>query len=814
MALSAGTRLGSYEVLAPLGAGGMGEVYRARDPRLGREIAIKVLPDRFASDAEAVARFEREAFAVAALSHPNILSIFDFGRYEGISFAVMELLEGETLREKLAAGALPARKAADYAAQITRGLAAAHARGVIHRDLKPENLFVTKDGYIKILDFGLARRTFERSLDATGREQAAAAGHPMAEQSQSAIPTEIVPAQLTQPGVVLGTVGYMSPEQVRGEPADARSDIFSFGAVLFEMLSGFRLFRRDSPAETMTAILRDEPPEMPEEARLASPALERIARRCLEKDPESRFQLARDLGFALEALAAAPASRPAAPPAAVEAGESRRSVAVLFFKDLAANPENAHLGLGLADSTITELALVKSLLVRPTAAILRYRDRAVSPEEAGRELGVDAVVDGSFQRSGSRLRVTVQLVATADGRSLWGAKIDTTLDDIFRMQDEVSRRIAQALEVELSPADERRMARAVRPSGEAYELYLRGRSYLLSETVEDTRAAIAAFEHSFELDPRFALALVGLASAYTRMGFTFEPGGDWLERAEATSRRAVAIEPGLPEGHYLEGLLAWSPRHGFDHATAIREYLAAIAGRPNLTDAHERLGVVLFHVAMLEESVAHSLQALAINPDDTPGKIYLGFARYLQGRYQEGLEISIAAEREPSLWCSYQIALCRLRLGDLDGAAQAAERGARLFTGDPGSHSLRGLIAARRGDATEARRQIELTVRHQSDRQRFTEVPIKTASFGHYHHAQYDIACIYALIGEKEQAVDWLSDAARNGFASYSFFELDPFLNSIRGEGRYRGLIQKLKAECDGYRRLYRELQSSVGSAS
>ena len=229
------------------------------------------------------------------------------------------------------------------------------------------------------------------------------------------------------------------------------------------------------------------------------------------------------------------------------------------------------------------------------------------------------------------------------------------------MQDEVSRKIAQALEVELSPADERRMARAVRPSGEAYELYLRGRSYLLSETVEDTRAAIAAFEHSFELDPRFALALA--------------------------SRRAVAIEPGLPEGHYLEGLLAWSPRHGFDHATAIREYLAAIAGRPNPTDAHERLGVVLFHVAMLEESASHALQALAINPDDTPGKIYLGFARYLQGRYREGLEISIAAEREPSLWCSYQIALCRLRLGDLDGAASAAERGGRLFPGDPGSHS-------------------------------------------------------------------------------------------------------------------------------
>src|SRR5215471_1894600 len=612
MALSAGTRLGAYEVVKPLGAGGMGEVYRARDEKLGRDVAIKVLPQNLTSDAEARARFEREAFAVAALSHPNILSIFDFGQDHGIAFAVTELLEGETLREKVAAGPLSARRAADYALQITRGLAAAHERGVVHRDLKPENLFVTKDGFVKILDFGLARRTPAAGAATENAETVGA---------------------LTEPGTLLGTVGYMSPEQVRGENADARSDVFSFGAVLFEMLSGEQPFRRATRAETMTAILREEPPEISEGGRAVSTVLLRIARRCLEKRPIERFQLARDLSYALEAVAEASAQAPASPAeAAARAADGRRSVAVLFFKDLSQDPENAHLGLGLADSTITELALVKSLLVRPTAAILRYKDRAVSPEEAGRELGVDAVVDGSFQRSGSRLRVTVQLIATADGRSLWGSKIDTSLDDIFRMQDEVSRRIAQALEVELSPADERRMARSARPSGEAYELYLKGRSYLLSETVEGTKEAIAAFERSYDLDPKSALALVGLASAYSRMGFTFDPGGDWLDRAEATSRKAAVVEPGLPEAHYLEGLLAWSPRHGFDHATAIREYLAAIAGRPNLTEAHQRLGVLLFHVAMLEESAAHAGQALAIDPEDTQAKMYLGFTRYLQGR--------------------------------------------------------------------------------------------------------------------------------------------------------------------------------------
>ena len=791
MALSPGSRLGPYEILAPLGAGGMGEVYRARDEKLDREVAVKVLPDSTARDSDALARFEREARAVAALSHPNILSIFDFGRVEGVSFAVTELLEGETLREKIAAGALPPRRAADYATQIAAGLAAAHSKGVIHRDLKPENLFVTKDGHIKILDFGLASRETPAMSEASDARTAAG---------------------LTEPGAVLGTVGYMSPEQARGKTADHRSDIFSFGAVLYEMLSGERPFRGETSAERLTAILRDDPLELPDVARDA-PGLERVALRCLEKEPDQRFQNARDVVFALEAVSGAPIRRPSA----AERGEEgvagkKRSVAVLFFKDLSRDPENAHLGLGLADATITELATVKSLLVRPTAAMLRYRDRLVAPEEAGRELGVDAVVDGSFQRSGSRLRVTVQLVSTGDGRSLWGSKIDTSIDDVFQMQDDVSRKIARALEVELSPADERRMAHAGRPSGEAYELYLKGRTHLFSEGVDGIQSAIAAFEKALEHDPRFSLALVGLANAYVRMGFTFDPEGDWLDRAETISRKAVAIEPGLPEGHYLEGLLAWSPRRNFDHTTAIREYMTAIAGRPNLTEAHERLAVVLYHLGMLDEAASHLQWALAINPEATLSRIHLGSLRYLQGSYREGLEISLEAEREPSLWCSYQIALCRLRLGDPDMAEQNFAGVARLYPGDPGVHSLRGLVAALRGDAATAHEQIALTVRHQAAKQRFAEVSIKTWSYGHYHHAQYDIACIYALLGDKESALDFLTETAGNGFPCHSFFERDPFLESLRNESRFVKLIHRLRTDCDGYRRIYRQPQTSTDS--
>src|SRR5712692_6434001 len=293
MSLIPGVRLGPYEVLAPLGAGGMGEVWKARDARLGREVAIKVLPASFSADEDRLRRFEQEAKAAGLLNHPNITAVHDIGVHEGAPYIVTELLEGETLRERLAGGPLPQRKALDFAGQIAQGLAAAHEKGIVHRDLKPENLFVTKDGRVKILDFGLAKLTHQEEGGQATNLPTATAG--------------------TEPGVVLGTLGYMSPEQVKGKPADARSDIFSFGAILYEMLSGKRAFHGDSAAETMSAILREEPPDLSVTNQSVSPGLERIVRHCLEKNPEQRFHSAHDLAFDLSALSgASEPSRPGA----------------------------------------------------------------------------------------------------------------------------------------------------------------------------------------------------------------------------------------------------------------------------------------------------------------------------------------------------------------------------------------------------------------------------------------------------------------------------------------------------------------------
>ena len=774
MSLSAGMRLGPYEILAPLGAGGMGELYRARDTRLGREVAIKVLPEAMARDPEALARFERETRAVAALSHPNILAIHDVGREGETSYAVLELLDGETLRERLLRGALPPRDAFEIAAGVAEGLAAAHARGIVHRDVKPDNVFLTADGRVKVLDFGIARELPEAS--ASGVTGAATA------------------APHTATGMVIGTVSYMSPEQTRGEPVDARSDVFALGSVLYEMLAGRRAFFGGTPAETLVSILRDEPPTPT--ARLSAEA-EGVLRRCLRKNRLERFQSASDLAYAL---------RSAAPAAARADSRSRdaprRSIAVLLFKDLSADRANAndHLGLGLADATITELAAMKSLLVRPTASILRYRDRAVAPEQAGRELDVDAVVDGSFQRSGSRLRVTVQLIDSSEGRPLWGTKIDTSLDDLFAMQDQVSRQIAEALHLELAPAAARAEAapRAAPVSGGSYELYLKGRLALTADTTVATiNAAIDCFERALKSAPDFALARLGLADAFARMDFGIDPDGGWFARAEAMCEKVLADEPGLPEGRYLRGRLLWHPRSGWDGAGAIREFSAAIAGRPSLNEAHHFLGQVLNHFGLMEEGIRCFDRALAIEPDDQYARLHRALSLMLQGRFADAL----AATREASAaqlssWAHYQMAISLLHLENAADARAAVESNARLFPGEVLVFSLRALMAAIEGDAGRAREQLDLVVRNRK-------------LFGHYHHAQYDAACVESLLGDGERAMDWLADSAANGFRCAPMFRTDPWLARAREDPRWEGLLADLVRDGETHLALYRRLQTT-----
>jgi serine/threonine protein kinase/Tfp pilus assembly protein PilF len=671
MTLAIGTRLGPYEIVAPIGAGGMGEVYRARDSRLERDVAVKVLPESLVRDADALARFEREAKAVASLSHPNILAIHDFGRHAGILYAVMELLEGETLRDRLAASGLSQRKAVDYALQIVQGLAAAHERGIVHRDLKPQNIFVTRDGLVKILDFGLAK-TSERSLDATGRGQAAAAQHPTAGNSVTASPPLRSPG-LTEPGVVLGTARYMSPEQVRGGAVDPRSDLFSFGSILYEMLAGEPAFRRDTDVETMMAILKEEPQPLSTAGRTIAPELADLVAHCLEKKPAERFQTARDLAFALKVIekegrAGSGPSSASASAAAAAAASAEASIAVLPFRNLSADREAEYFSDGMTEEIITALSKIESLHVASRTSAFAFKGRDEDVRKIGAALGVRTVLEGSVRQAGGEIRVTAQLINVADGYNLWSERYDREMKNVFALQDEISRAIAETLKVRLLPAEETRLAARGTENVEAYNDYLKGRYFF---NRREAAEAIVEFERALSRDPNYTAAYTGLADSYCIFGFY---GGietrEAFARAREAAQKAFELEPdsadvqvslGLVEHYfgwdlgrqekYLRRAIELSPRSAvgytwlslrlcFDpsrHAESLELARKAVELEPLSANVQTNVGWAYLGNHQFEEASREFRQALHIDPLAPYPLWALGVAYRLMGRHAEAV---------------------------------------------------------------------------------------------------------------------------------------------------------------------------------
>ncbi len=741
MSLAAGARLGPYEIVSPLGAGGMGEVYRARDARLGRDVAIKVLPEQMAQDAQALARFEREARAVAALSHPNILAIFDVGTEQGVSYVVTELLEGETLRARLVGGgAMAWRKAAETGTALAEGLAAAHSKGITHRDLKPENIFLTTDGRVKILDFGLARF-----------RPAAASGD------------DTVTKADTQVGTILGTVGYMSPEQVRGGAAEAPSDIFSLGGVLYEMVSGQRAFSRPSPADTLAAILGQDPPGLGKSG--VPPEFEAVIRRCLEKNPGERFQSARDLAFRFREML----SGPAGPDKAVH------SLAVLPFANAGGDPDAEYFSDGITETILNNLSQLGKLRVAARTTVFRYKGRDADPQAVGRELNVRAVLTGKVVQRGDNLRIQAELVDTADGSQLWGQRYNRKAADIFAIEEEIAREISETLRVRLTGEEQKRLGKRHTENNEAYQLYLKGRYHWNRRTLQ---RAVACFEQAIEIDPAYALAWAGMADCYALYGaYEVLSAKEAVPRAKEAALKALEIDDSLAEPHACLGLVK-----GFydrDWAGVVREFQRAIELNPNSATAHYWFAIPLLAMKRVDDAVAHARRALEIEPLLPVIHANLGGTLLAAGRCDEAIEVyRKGIELDPSFHpARWLLAIAYKQKGMYVEALAECQEALRLSGGSPVVWGWLGwayAISGQREEAQKALRDLE-----QQSKQRYV--------------APFDLAVVYLGLGETEQAFEWLEKAREDrSFWLIYFIRVASFIEGIRSDPRFPELLGRM----------------------
>jgi non-specific serine/threonine protein kinase len=673
MRLSPGTSLGPYVIAEPLGSGGMGDVYRARDPRLGRDVAVKVL--NAAPDSERLARFEREARATALLAHSNILTIFDIGTHEGAPFLVCELLEGETLRERLSTGPLGVEASLSIGLQLARGVAAAHSLRVVHRDLKPENLVITSGGTLKILDFGLAKL-----------------------QEQPVVEADTRTAGMSLPGILIGTPAYMSPEQVRGALVDERSDVFAIGTLLYEMLAGRNPFAHLTAAETLAAILHDSPPPPPG----TSDAIARIVERCLQKKASERFENALQLVEALEDARDGDLQRPA--PAAMT---SSRSIAVLPFLDMSAARDQDYLCDGIADELINALTHIDGLRVTARSTSFQFKSSKVDARAVGARLGVDSVLEGGVRKAGDRLRVTVQLVDVADGYQRWSHRFDGTIEDVFTIQDQIAERVATALRGLLSGREKDALRR---PGTEAaaYEYYLRGRQQMHTLSRTTAYTAKQMFDRAIEIDPNYAPAYAGLAQLHAWEYEWWGGGEPAAKAADEASRKALELAPQLSESHTARAA-ALAQRGAYDEAS--REYEEAIRLNPNSFDAYYYHARASFAAKQIEKSAELFQRAAELRPEDFQAPALLAQSLSMMGREDEARAANQEGIRRCERWLELEPNNLRaLALGATalvnDGQAQRAvewlDRAIAEAPDDPSIYFNAGCVYARLGRKEDA----------------------------------------------------------------------------------------------------------------
>nr|MBA3716206.1 protein kinase [Pyrinomonadaceae bacterium] len=763
----------------------------------------------------------QEAKAASALNHPNIITIHEIGESDGAYFIVTEFIDGETLRHRMAAESLPLPAALEIAVQLTSALSAAHEAGITHRDIKPENVMVRPDGIVKVLDFGLAKLTETPAL-------------PIDSQVSTLVRLS------TEAGMVMGTPGYMSPEQARGERVDARTDIFSLGAMLYEMVAGRAPFAGATTSEIIAALLRDEPPPL----AAAPPALARIVSRALHKDRAERFQTANemlaDLRRLKQNLDSESHSQRSAPPeggdetatanvaarsTAPRAGRLRgsfstrraviyagvlialtlgalgyawrwrqtsvapqteiKSLAVLPLKSLDAG-EN-YLGLGIADAVIRRINQTGELIVRPTSAVRRYLDEDTDALTAARQLNADAVLEGSVQRTDDRLRVSVNLLRTADSVSLWSDNFDMRMTNIFTIQDTVAQQVASRLHLQLDSSQQARFMKRYTSNPIAYEFYVKGvysfdQRGFGDKAKPQAEATINLFKKAIEADPNYALAHAQLAYAYAWAGQFIEPTESaWVERAKEEVNRAQALDPQLAETHVARHYILRSAYEGWQIEAAMRELLLAQQLNPNA--GNYELGILYLHIGLEDLSDRELQRALDIDPTSENAKRAIVASYVNANRYDEWL---VAQQkffnRQPDAWYL-------MGKGRSDEAQTLLEQALAKEPDNLDGHRLKSILLALRGDFRAAEAEIPFLLSKRS---------VKAFD---YHHLTYDIACVYALAGKSDEAVKWLRETAATGFQCYPLFERDHYLNRVRQAPEFIQFMAEMKAQNERYRR-------------
>ena len=752
-------RLSHFRLLGKIGEGGMGVVYEAEDERLGRHVALKLLPPGLTGDAARRRRFLLEARAAAAVRHPAIATIYEVGEEGDTVFIAMELVEGRTLRALLAAGIPPLAESLRIATEIARGLERAHAAGIVHRDLKPDNVMVEADGGVKILDFGLAK------VDEAPAEPAASAEAPLSQ-------LETRDAELTQRGSLVGTAAYMSPEQARGQAVDQRSDLFSLGVLLYELLTGRHPFRAPTTIDTLSAILKDHPPPAGDLNSEVPPALERALERLLAKDPQERTSSATALIAELEAVMQVPLQggrRDAAVP--------RPSIAVLPFADMSPQKDQDYFCEGIADELINALVHVEGLRVAARTSAFQFKGRAGDVRRIGQQLGVDTVLEGSVRLAGKRLRITAQLVDTANGYHLWSERYDRDMEDVFAIQDEIAATIVGTLEIRLVAEGAIPRVRRSTADPEAYQLYLQGRYWWNQRYAGSLKKGLDFFEQAIARDPSYALAYAGIADSYSILGFYgFLPPKTAFGKAKGAAERALALDDGLAEAHTSVALVrTW---FDWDWTAGERALRRSLELNPKHQATHIFLGQLLALSGRGVEGEEMAMRGLDLDPLSPLFNAVAATIFYHCRHYEQALELSRRSlELEPNYLIGFfGTAIVSAQLGLYDKAVAAARKAVVVSEGAAFAVGELGYVYGLAGNEEQARellRQLEERSRHE-------------------YVWPFSMALILGGLGEREGTLDWLQRAYEDRNSLLCFLGTMPEFDPLRAEPRFVDLLRRL----------------------